>query len=212
MNNFTKLKKDFENKSFTDQLAILEEYITIENPLNTKQGIYMLEDFYIGKSKNIKSRVLYHVLEVINMNTAEIVYNRDKLNLIKTAIISGKLNVKIIDSDMSKEVFYIKKFYNELPLTNKEFVTKRMIADKKLKNKIKKSPQVKTRQRNTNEKGIESYEYIAIKSGKVKVIFSKLENWVEKSKAYKKPIIKGFKTLILAREWLYNKKIIFVGE
>lgn len=126
MNYIDKIKKEVEDKPLWEQLAIVSEYVILNNPKNYKSGVYLIEDFYVGKSKNIISRIASHVLEVINADTHKVVHNKEKLFLICEILKTRKLNVKVLDKDQEKEETYIKKLYNDLPLTNVEFVTKEM--------------------------------------------------------------------------------------
>lgn len=139
MNYFKEIEKLIEGKTFKEQMQIVKNYVIFDSPCNI--GVYQIENFYIGKSGNILSRITHHIKEVIKAEDAKIVYNKEKLYLIKSALEKGKLTVKHLDKDPKKEVHYIEKLYSILPLVNIEFVTEKMIlsrrrtVNKLLKNK-----------------------------------------------------------------------------
>lgn len=139
MNYYKEIEKLIEGKTFKEQMQIIKNYIIFDSPNNV--GVYQIENFYIGKSGNILSRITHHIKEVIKAEDTKIVYNKEKLYLIKSALEKGKLTVKHLDKNPKQEVYYIEKLYSTLPLTNIEFVTDKMIlarrrtVNKLLKNK-----------------------------------------------------------------------------
>lgn len=138
MNYYKEIEKLIEGKPFKEQMQIVKQYIIFDSPCNV--GVYQIENFYIGKSGNILSRITHHIKEVIKANEVKIIYNKEKLYLIKSALEKGKINVRHLDKDPKKEVFYIDKLYSTLPLTNIEFVTDKMILERrKMVNKLLKN-------------------------------------------------------------------------
>lgn len=139
MNNYKEIEKLIEGKTFKEQMQIVKNYVIFDSPCNI--GVYQIENFYIGKSGNILSRITHHIKEVIKTEDSKVVYNKEKLYLIKSALEKGKLTVKHLDKNPKEEVHYIEKLYSILPLTNIEFVTDKMIlarrrtVNKLLKNK-----------------------------------------------------------------------------
>lgn len=130
MNYIRELREDIKGKTLYQQLNIIKKCILLENPKNYKGGVYFIEDFYIGKSKDILSRIASHVLEVLTVETSKKVNNREKLYLIYSILKTRKLRVKILTSNQKQEESYIKEFYHKFPLTNIEFVTDDMRLEK----------------------------------------------------------------------------------
>jgi len=104
---------------------IISSFVEIDNSENYTEGVYQIENFYIGRSKNIESRIVYHILELIDIEEGKIL-NKEKLFLIKSVLKERKLKVKILSSNQEEEEFFIKELYNKIPLTNIEFVTPSM--------------------------------------------------------------------------------------
>ena len=116
-----------------DKQSIVLNYVDIANNLQVNHGVYQLGDFYIGKSKDIRARITSHVLELVELESEKVVFNTCKLYRIEEALKTGRLKVTVLDSDMEKEEYYIKKLFPSLPLTNIEFVTPKMIERKFIK-------------------------------------------------------------------------------
>ena len=103
-------------------------------------GIYMIEDFYIGQTSNIVQRLAFHILEPFfeeyGFNNF---INKEKSKLILEILKTRKLKVKLIDSDLKKEMEYIKEYSsNGYLLTNKIGVPKHLRKDRILKEKMDK--------------------------------------------------------------------------
>lgn len=113
-----------------DKQSVVLNYVDIINTLQVNRGVYQLGDFYIGRSENIRQRITSHVLELLESENKKVVSNTCKLYRIEEAFKTGRLTVTILDSDMDKEEYHIKKLFPKLPLTNIEFVTPKMIENK----------------------------------------------------------------------------------
>lgn len=104
----------------------INSFVEFENELNTDSGVYFIEDYYIGKSKNIVKRIAQHLADTLKKKNS---WNIKNLNIKKIECLIATLKVKklkvlILDSDMDKENDYINMHYLTSPLTNKQGVTK----------------------------------------------------------------------------------------
>jgi hypothetical protein len=189
MNYIKKIESEIKGKTLYEQLNIIRKYVIIDNPCEYKSGIYLIEDFYVGKSTNIISRISAHILEVINSKNAKVVHNKEKLYLIQSILKNRKLKVKVIDEGLSKEVFHIERLYSILPLTNIEFVTKGMSTKK------------------------QKFICSKIKDEKVNVVYEKFNKyWVAKTTIKNKVYFKIAKTQKQAEELLKNYFKLKIGS
>lgn len=87
-----------------------------------KTGVYMINDFYIGRTSDIIQRATYHILDAI-------VGYYDGKNILKSKHIldiiyrDDKITIKRLDKKQKEEANYIKEYSNrkEYKLTNIEF-------------------------------------------------------------------------------------------
>ncbi len=102
---------------FTDNNQFLKEFCGIEFK-KVMSGVYMIGDFYIGRSNNIRARLMSHLRSAIN--------NRHPNKEVESKIISRLLKRKVIpmwvlsdnDKDECKLIGYYK--YHGFPLVNKD--------------------------------------------------------------------------------------------
>jgi hypothetical protein len=85
---------------------------------DNRQGVYMIGDFYIGKSIDIRKRVLNHFQCSINGRHQ----NNDLSSKIIDLLLNGeKIPVRILSQDTRKEAFFIHEFVRKgYNLKNKE--------------------------------------------------------------------------------------------
>lgn len=130
MDNLKKIKKEIKGKPLKDKIKIVKKYINLVNPKNITSGVYLIENFYVGKSNNIHNRIAHHIIEALSVDESDTTYNVEKLYLISKILNTRKLKIKILDKDIKKEKDYIEKLYVKLPLVNIEFVTPSMVSEK----------------------------------------------------------------------------------
>lgn len=126
-------------KAHKELCKILNNFIEYDsNNFIRPAGIYLIEDFYIGKTNNINSRIAFHILECFYKEYGCITYvNEEKREAILKVLETRKLKVKLLDDDMNKEKGYIQDYYlNGYPLLNKVYVNKKI--KKELVTKLKK--------------------------------------------------------------------------
>lgn len=109
-----KLYYNFHNKVDPLDYALFED--------TDKPCIYLIEDFYIGKTKNLKRRIKDHIVEAaLSVTVSKATSNIEKSDRILVALNKGKLKVKILSYDISDErsfiVSYLSKGYD---LVNKQ--------------------------------------------------------------------------------------------
>jgi predicted GIY-YIG superfamily endonuclease len=131
---FTKFQHDqresrYIGKRHTDYLKNyignnLDRVCNIED-IHVDSGVYLIEDFYIGKSKNIENRIAEHLAEsLLNptrlpKNDWDSSLNREKLHKIREVLKVKKLNITILSENTADETKLIKEGYKIYNLTNK---------------------------------------------------------------------------------------------
>jgi len=81
-------------------------------------GVYMINDFYIGSTSNIKGRIAFHILDLQKATNINVRKNK----LIKGILDSGsRLIVKMLSSDRADEERLIREYSMVQDLTNIEF-------------------------------------------------------------------------------------------
>lgn len=129
MDNLSQIKYLLKSVTdFKEQEKIILKFVVFQNPKNYTEGVYQLGNFYIGRTKDFKSRVTSHVMELINFPKG---CNKAKSYMLAKTLTSGKLTVKILSKNQEDEEQLIEKLYPTLPLTNYEFVTKTMVSKKR---------------------------------------------------------------------------------
>ena len=126
-------------KAHKQLCKILNDYVEYDSNGYIKNGgVYLIEDFYIGQTGNITSRLAFHILECFYKEYDCITYvNEEKREAILKVLETRKLKVKLLDDDMKKEKGYIQDYYlNGYPLLNKVYVNKKLKKD--LATKLKK--------------------------------------------------------------------------
>jgi hypothetical protein len=93
------------------------------------EGVYLIEDFYIGKSNRIRKRIAEHLQECLydpSKFTDEKFYkfyiksnNLEKVNRIRKILSDGKLKIKLLSDDTSKEALMIMNGHSMYNLTNR---------------------------------------------------------------------------------------------
>lgn len=127
MTDFKALKELIKGKTFKEISSIILNYIDIDNPDNIKSGVYQIENFYIGKSNNIEIRIVNHILELLKAFGTKKISNKEKLYCIYKILLERRLKISILSDEQEREEEFIKNYYPNLPLTNIEFVTEKMI-------------------------------------------------------------------------------------
>lgn len=85
-------------------------------------GVYMLNNFYIGKSDNIRSRIKQHIIRSLKGNH----YNMDLQERIVRCITLQSLPFDIISRDPNDEIGLISKYKSlGYPLVNKPAIYER---------------------------------------------------------------------------------------
>lgn len=126
------LKRKIRGKSFKAISNILSDSFEIVDKFGKNKGVYLIEDFYIGRSKNIKNRIVSHIKELLELSNKDIyIPNREKLFLIRSILRGRKLKVVVLDEDEEKEEFWIKNKYKSMFLTNIEFIDENLNKDRK---------------------------------------------------------------------------------
>lgn len=120
INSLNKLNKDDIIKDIL--LRYIEDnildFIVIDSSLTS--GVYLIEDFYIGKTNNIFNRMSYHILDGYKY-IRQGYLNKSKCDKIEQHINNSKIKVKMLSNKQNDEKKLIEKFCNKLPLTNIEF-------------------------------------------------------------------------------------------
>lgn len=91
------------------------------------QGVYMIEDLYIGKSNNIKRRISEHLEESLfdidrwkTSNWLPIKSgNKDKVKRIRGSLSQGKLKITLLSEDVKDETKLIREWRLKYDLTNR---------------------------------------------------------------------------------------------
>ena len=91
------------------------------------QGVYMIEDFYVGKSNNIKRRVSEHLEESLfdidkwqPSNWLPIKSgNKEKVKRIREFLLNDKLKITLLSNDVKEETKLIKQYRLKYNLTNR---------------------------------------------------------------------------------------------
>lgn len=91
------------------------------------EGVYMMGEFYIGKSKNIKRRISIHLEEALfdvdKWNSSAWFPipsgNEEKVRRTRTALLQGKLKVTLLSENVKDETKLIRDGYNKYKLTNR---------------------------------------------------------------------------------------------
>ncbi len=109
---------------------------------DNREGVYMIGDFYIGKSINIRKRILQHFQQSINSRH----YNKDlAAKIVNLLLIGEKIPVKILSHDTDDEEFFIKHYrekgyylFNKEPYRNPKKVNLKFKIDVEFKEEFKK--------------------------------------------------------------------------
>lgn len=115
----------FKNEELKQHLHDnLSNYINFINPCDAKEGVYFIENFYIGKSGNLKNRMVYHLLDLMRSTTvAGAKLNYEKITKMRKIISHRPITVVVLDDNPETENLYIDGYYLCNPLTNKLAVT-----------------------------------------------------------------------------------------
>lgn len=103
-------------------LSEFSDYVDFENNTESSCGVYFIEDFYIGKSNNLKSRIVSHLIDATTTQTNRTLgksLNYEKILKLKQILSYKKLSVVLLDTDVHNENIYIDGYYLCNPLTNK---------------------------------------------------------------------------------------------
>ena len=102
----------------------LKKYVLFECKNPNSEGVYLIENFYIGKSKNIKQRIIGHLVEALLdcVNLDHRNYNYIKSMAIIEVLNKRRLKIVRLDHNKENEKELIIKFANiGYPLINKQF-------------------------------------------------------------------------------------------
>ena len=80
-----------------------------------QQGVYLIGDYYIGKSFNIKERIINHIHQTFNFEFTNI-YKEEKI--LYDLLNKGKIKITLLSNNQDDENELIEKYCNILPLTN----------------------------------------------------------------------------------------------
>jgi len=105
---------------------------------NGSKGVYFIEDFYIGRTKNIYNRITSHIIEIFQ-NTYS---NQEKVENIKIVLKERKLKVNIISDQETDEKKLIIEYSKKYNLTNIEFNPNKEFEYKQKQKKEKKKKDV----------------------------------------------------------------------
>lgn len=115
-----KTYKDLPTYFYYKMLENVDNFIYTPHGIHIS-GVYQLGDFYIGRSHNMKSRIVQHLIEslyepekLIENNIKK--YNINKIIKTREALKSGLLKVIMLDKEYSKESEHIKN--SKFNLTN----------------------------------------------------------------------------------------------
>lgn len=112
-NNYKNFYNQFDNYIEVEGLDKIDDKI---------ECVYMIEDFYIGRTNNLKLRIMNHIKDFEFYKDTPSGYNTDKMKQILKVLSTRKLKVKILDYDRNTEGGYITKYYQEgYKLTNQKF-------------------------------------------------------------------------------------------
>jgi hypothetical protein len=131
-------KNKWGSINYKDSISLfnyIDEFIEVNDEFGDGKGVYLIEDFYIGRTLNIKKRLTEHIKELSFINIGKKEIKRRGLNLhkiknLKAKLKIGKLNIRIIDIDCNNETKLIKQLYFKLPLVNKSCISNEMIENK----------------------------------------------------------------------------------
>jgi len=106
-------------KHKTEELKIAKAFIIkhyLDDFVQHNNVVYMINDFYIGKTKNLYNRILSHLEEAVNDTGGNFEKNKKIIDIIA----KGKLKVSILSDNPNLEMDFIKEYYNNgYELTNK---------------------------------------------------------------------------------------------
>jgi hypothetical protein len=127
---YNELIQFFKENKVRNSLDVIKEIIInyiIDNrelffklQSNSKEGVYFIEDFYIGKTQNINIRIAYHIMDGFNPLRKNDV-NIEKAYKIEEILKKRTLKFKMLSNIQSEEEKYIIKYSKKYKLTNKEF-------------------------------------------------------------------------------------------
>jgi len=140
-----KAQNALKNNSFFYQLeyggprfsAPISDYFNFEKRVKLiNSGVYILDNFYIGKSKDIKTRIESHLQELyLFLKFGKITYNTEKdLKILINIVKDKKTNVKLLSRHESDEKKFIIK--HAPTLTNKNYNRFYNKKTKEFKNKL----------------------------------------------------------------------------
>lgn len=124
-------------KAHKELCKILNNFVEYDsNSFIMPVGVYLIEDFYIGQTNNINSRIAFHILECFYKEYGCITYvNAEKREAILKVLETRKIKVKLLTDDIKQEKKLIQEYYlNEFPLLNKTYINnelKKKLAKKK---------------------------------------------------------------------------------
>lgn len=107
-------------KSSVEVKRNLDKFIEFENSVSiVGSGVYVIENFYVGKTNNIVNRIVSHILECFYEEYGcKNSFNKEKSYKIKEVLKTRKLRVKLIDSEQNRESIYINELKEKFLLTN----------------------------------------------------------------------------------------------
>ena len=94
----------------------IRDWFGIEDESKIKcAGVYMIGDFYIGKSNNMRKRLLQHCQKTIK----DTHYNKGLSYALHDVFLRGlPITFRILSYNTKMELFFIKKYTDSLNLTN----------------------------------------------------------------------------------------------
>lgn len=119
--NWELMESGHVSKSFHLSMGkFCKEIMNIEYNSLKKSGVYIIGDFYIGRSKDISSRLMYH----LNYSIKGEHTNKEMQDRIMSKILNDKkLSIKIISDNQDDEEKLIYDYYEKgYPLINKQFL------------------------------------------------------------------------------------------
>nr|WP_293837517.1 hypothetical protein [uncultured Arsenicibacter sp.] len=110
--------------SLADDSTVLQKDIAIESVvdgisvgLKKAEGVYQLDDIYIGASKNLYKRIRDHFYNALSGNHPN---SKLQFYIIKRILEGKRIKVKILSNNKCDELHFVLKRSERLPLLNKK--------------------------------------------------------------------------------------------
>lgn len=109
------------NLAFKDNNEFLKDWMFFDKKINGNNGVYMIGDFYIGQTQDLRSRLLRHIKPVIINSKNQ--QNQDLSNIFRYNLSNGLvMPVIILSKRHDLEQYYINKYKKlNYPLVNKAY-------------------------------------------------------------------------------------------